>query len=141
MSDVGPGIAIALPGRLASGALLTLLLVLAGCGGGEGASREAAETAAASEHVTISGTVHCGPVRECKGEAFLVYTEYGGKVLLVTPTANRSAADIRKQLADGVPVEIAGIKRSRVSVHQYEISADQLTFPPHGPDSTDHERP
>jgi len=127
------------PGMKVAGGILWL--ALAGCGGGDSGSGEAAETPAAGEYVTLAGKVHCGPVRECTGEAFLVYTEYGGKVLVVTPTADRSAADIQTHLADGVPVEIAGIERSRISVHQYEISADQLSFPAPVPDGSDARNP
>ena len=115
--------------------LVALPLLCAACAGGEESSGAPAPVPATDERVTIEGKVHCGPVRECTGEAFLVYTEYGGKVLMVTPTADRGAADVRAHLVDGAPVQISGIKKSQVSVHQYEITADQLTFPQGGPDT------
>ena len=110
--------------------LLALSLTLASCES-RGEPMQEDGSAASSETITLEGKVHCGSVRACTGESFLVYTEeYGGKVIMVIPTASRSAADVKKRLADGVRVEIAGIEKSKVRIHQYNVSADQITFLP-----------
>jgi len=114
-------------------ALLIVWTVSGGCMGSERSDSDAARARVKDALVTIEGKVHCGPVRECTGAAFLVYTDHGGKVVRVTPSADRNLAQIRARLADGVRVEIAGIKRSQVSMHQYEITATQLSFPASAP--------
>ena len=83
------------------------------------------------ETLTLAGKVYCGAIRACTGESFLVYMDdWGGKVIFVTPTARRSPADVRRSLADGVRVEIAGIEKSRLLNHHHTVSADQITFLP-----------
>lgn len=49
-------------------------------------------------------------------------------MIVVTPTASRTAANVLKDLADGARVEIAGIEKSKIRFHQYEVLADQITF-------------
>ncbi len=113
--------------RIVTG-VAALVLVLPGCGSDGDAQRDAPATW--NETITVEGTVHCGPVRACTGESFLVYTEYGGKVILVARTATRTAADVRKHLVDGARVAIAGIDKAKIYFHQYEVLADQITFLP-----------
>jgi hypothetical protein len=113
--------------------LVALVFVLPGCGSDGDAQRDAAQRdapATRNETITVEGTVHCGPVRACTGESFLVYTEYGGKVILVARTATRTAADVQKHLVDGARVAIAGIDKAKIYFHQYEVVADQITFLP-----------
>jgi len=110
--------------------LLALFLVLPACRSeSEGMDENA--SAPTSETITLEGKVHCGTVRECTGESFLVYTEkYGGRVIVVIPTATRTAADMQEDLADGVRVEIAGIEKSKIQFHQHKVLADRITFLP-----------
>lgn len=118
--------------RVVTGAV-ALALVLPGCGSEDGTQESAVRQdapAAKRETITLEGRVHCGPVRACTGESFLVYTEYGGKVILVASTATRTAADVQKHLVDGARVAIAGIDKAKANVHQYEVLADQITFLP-----------
>jgi hypothetical protein len=130
--------------------LLAFFLVLPACGSEnermqENASAPTSETitlgsesegmqenasAPTSETITLEGKVHCGTVRECTGESFLVYTQHSGKVIVVIPTATRTAADVQEDLADGVRVEIAGIEKSKVNLHQHKVLADRITFLP-----------
>ena len=113
--------------------LVAVALALPGCGSDDVAQQDAVQREVrptGPETITLEGKVHCGSVRACTGESFLVYTEYGGKVIRVAATASRTAADVQRHLADGVPVAIAGIDKARVHAHQYDVSADQITFLP-----------
>ena len=107
---------------------VAVLVGVFGCERSEEHRDGAPATRAKAESVSVSGTVHCGPVRECRGDAFLVYTPIGGKVLMISPTRSRSTSWVRSQLGDGRPLTIHGLDGETLSLHHYAIDADQLDF-------------
>ena len=107
---------------------VTLLLGAVGCETAGETGGSASAISPPSKSASVSGTIHCGPVRECRGEAFLVYTPIGGKVLMISPTRSRSTSWVRSQLRDGRPLTIHGLDGETLSLHHYAIDADQLDF-------------
>jgi hypothetical protein len=117
---------IAIPPVIAIG--VTLLLGAVGCETASETGGNASAISPPSKSASLSGTIHCGPVRECRGDAFLVYTPIGGKVLMVSPTPSRSTSWVRSQLRDERPLTIHGLDEGTLSLHHYAIDADQLDF-------------
>ena len=118
---------------------VTLLLGAVGCETAGETGGNASAISPPSKSASVSGTIHCGPVRECRGDAFLVYTPIGGKVLMVSPTPSRSTSWVRSQLKEGKPLTIHGLDSASLSLHHYEIDADQLDFG--APDASSEPQP
>ena len=74
------------------------------------------------------GKIYCGPIQACSGKRFLMYTEYGGKVIRVKPTQNTSTADIAKLVKHDVQVAIEGIEEKKWRNHAHDVPADRIRF-------------
>lgn len=86
------------------------------------------ETSPKRDGMTVVGKVHCGGLEPCTPQRFLVFTEWGGKIIQVTDADGRATEELERRLSEGVEVRIDGIDPSLIEQHRYFVPAARIVF-------------
>ena len=78
--------------------------------------------------IGVRGRIQCGELGPCTGERFLVFTDYGGKIIQVTDADDATRSEIERHLHQGAEVVLHGIDPARIAQHRYFVPAEKIVF-------------
>lgn len=78
--------------------------------------------------VSVVGKVHCGGLEACTPQRFLVFTEWGGKIIQVTEADEGATEELERRLSEGAEITIDGIDPSLIEQHRYFVPAARIAF-------------